>query len=207
MLASAWSCCDFRKYHFAPTQSVQCCRDKSKLWRCHAHETASPIEYGTHVINTYFLFCCVCFVHANVGVFIGIRKTRWGHRFLLPPACSFRALSSFCYIRVVACPERSLQPLFLLQWHAVASPEWVLRAKSCSSMGCFCVSRSNSENGFVFQLRAFICRERPFQARSCFSTACLCMSSAIARRKRQLRARSFSSKACRCMSRTAISSM
>ena len=68
----------------------------------------------------------------------------------MPPACSFRALSSFCYIRVVACPERSLQPLFLLRWHAVASPEWRLRGKSCSSMACFCVSRSNSENGFVF---------------------------------------------------------
>ena len=47
------------------------------------HETASPIEYGTHVLNTYFLFCCLCFVHSNVGVFIGMRKTRWGHRFLL----------------------------------------------------------------------------------------------------------------------------
>ena len=50
------------------------------------HETVSPNECGTYALNTCFFLFCEYFVHSNNGVFIGMQKTCWSHRFLLPPA-------------------------------------------------------------------------------------------------------------------------
>ena len=45
-------------------------------------------------------------------------------------ACWFISSTGlFFLIRVVACRERSLQPCFVLQWHAVACPEWPRSSK------------------------------------------------------------------------------